>query len=334
MHNTHTTRNVCAYISANFIPGHEKISYGPLFSERTSARWSGLRTIFQSLLMSYDDAATLRDRFAHAREGVVEMFSHQRRPGQTYQGFVKARRRLTTAVAAPLQRHLQHQHQKLAGPFWQQDGWIPFAGDGSRFEMPRTKENEDAFGCAGRNKTGPQLLLTVLYHMGTGLPWAWQCGPGTDSERYHLRWMMDTLPPKALLVLDAGFTGYELMCDLDRCGIRFLIRAGANMTFLRDLGLEVEQRGDIVWLWPGTHRRRPPLRLRLIQLEVISPETGQVESMCLVTNVMDHHQLSDEQAEWFYQQRWGVEIYQSYYLHCHNVYYVSGLGLGCFSSAA
>ena len=309
MYYTQTTRNVCAYISARFIPGHEKISYGPLFSERTNGRWSGLRTGFQSLLMSYDDAATLQDRFAHAREGVVEMFFHQRRPGRSYQGFVKARRRLTAAHGKTLQRHLQEQHQKVAGSFWRVGGWIPFAADGSRFEMPRTEANENAFGCAGRDKTGPQLLLTVLYHMGTGLPWAWQCGPGTDAERNHLREMLETLPEKALLVLDAGFTGYELLCELDRCGIRFLIRAGANMTFLRNLGLEVKPQGEVVWLWPVKHRRQPPLCLRLIRRQVTSPETGQVESMCLVTNVRNRQELSDEQAGFFYQGRWGVEVF-------------------------
>ena len=67
---------------------------------------------------------------------------------------------------------------------------------------------------AGRKKTGPQLALTVLYHMGTGLPWAWRTGPGTDAERAHLRSMLATLPSGSLLVADAGFTGYDLLRTL------------------------------------------------------------------------------------------------------------------------
>ena len=258
--------------------------------------------------MSYDGAATLRDRFTHAREGVIEMFSHQRRPGRSYPGFVKARRRLTAQVEAPLPQHLREQHQTVAGSSWSRNGWIPFAGDGSRLEMPRTEANEIVFGCAGRDKTGPQLQLTVLYHLGTGLPWAWQSGPGTDSERHHLRAMLATLPENALLVLDAGFTGYELMCELDRRGIRFLIRVGANVTLLSQLGLEEEPQQDSVWLWPQAHRHQPPLCLRLIRRRTRSSETGALESMCLVTNVMDPQALSDEQAGEFFRDRWGVEV--------------------------
>jgi hypothetical protein len=120
--------------------------------------------------------------------------------------------------------------------------------------------------------------------------------------------MLATLPANALLVLDAGFTGYELMCELDRRGIRFLIRAGANMTFLRDLVLEVKSQSERVWLWPQAHRHQPPLCLRLIRRQTRSPETGALESMCLVTNVMDPQALSDEQAGEFFRDRWGVEV--------------------------
>ena len=72
-----------------------------------------------------------------------------------------------------LQRQLRHRPRSLAGPFWYRDGWVAFAADGTRVELPRTVANEKAFGCAGRDKTGPQLQLTSLYHLGTGLPWAW-----------------------------------------------------------------------------------------------------------------------------------------------------------------
>ena len=308
MYITQTTKSLCAYLSAGIVLGHEKISSGPLFSGSGNRRWNEWRTVFQSLLMSYDEAATLQDRFTHAREGVVEMFSHQRRPGRSYPGFVRARRRLTARIEAPLQCHLRKQHQPMAGSSWRRNGWIPFAADGSRVEMPRTEANEKAFGCAGRDRTGPQLQLTVLYHLGTGLPWAWQSGPGTDAERHHLRAMLTTLPENTLLVLDAGFTGYELMCELNRRGIRFLIRAGANMTFLRDLVLEVKSEPERVWLWPQAYRHQPPLGLRLIRRQARSSETGVLESMCLVTNVMDPQALSDEQAGEFFRDRWGVEV--------------------------
>jgi hypothetical protein len=66
---------------------------------------------------------------------------------------------------------------------------------------------------AGKRKpgTGPQRLLTMLFHLATGLPWAWQRGRGDESERGHLEAMASLLPIKTLLVADAGYVGYEML---------------------------------------------------------------------------------------------------------------------------
>lgn len=150
------------------------------------------------------------------------------------------------------------------------------------------------------------MALTVLYHMGTGLPWAWRTGPGTDAERGHLRSMLATLPPGALLVADAGFTGYDLLRIVSEHGLSFLIRVGANVTLLQELGLEVRVDGDTVWLWPLNKRDQRPLKLRLIRLKKDSGSPGE---MCLLTNVFDRERLPDETAAALYKKRWGVEVF-------------------------
>lgn len=261
--------------------------------------------------MVYESGVTLQDRFLNARQCLIEMFVSRRRPGRTYQGFIKAQNRLTLPQADRLQKHLQQEHRRIAGSSWKRFGWIPFACDGSRVEVPRTKANE-VLGCAGKKKTGPQLFVTTLYHMGTGLPWDWHIGAGTESERDHLRAMMATLPAGSLIVADAGFTGYNLLNDILSRGLSFLIRVGANVTLLTDLGFEVETDGDVVWLWPETKRRQKasPLKLRLIR---ISPKPNSKHAVYLLTNVFDRSRLSDESAGVLYRMRWGVEVfYRSY----------------------
>ena len=261
------------------------------------------------VLMAYDESATLSDRFDHARECLIEMAPGARRPGKTYQGFVKAMKRLPPGTLDRLQAHLRKQHQRIAGASWKRYGWVIVACDGSRVEVPRTARNEAAFGCAGRAKTGPQLGVTTLYHMGTGLPWAWKVGAGTDSERGQLRSMLDTLPDESLLVADAGFTGYDLMQTLNAQGTSFLIRVGSNVTLLTDLRLEVKTDGDVVWLWPRSKRDQPPMKLRLIRL----PHANGSDAMYLLTNVFDTERLSDTMAATLYEMRWGVEVfYRSY----------------------
>lgn len=304
------------YISAGIAFGHEDASHGPLFSALArldsglrgvvAVRWSLPFLVYQAVLMAYDSSATLQDRFAHARQTLIEMFPFRRRPGGTYQGFIKALKQLPAALVDRLDEHLRECHKRVAGKHWRRWGWIPFACDGSRVEVPRTQANEAAFGCAGRKKTGPQLALTALYHMGTGLPWARRTGPGTDAERGHLRSMLGTLPAGALLVADAGFTGFDLLRALLEQGLSFLIRVGANVTLLKDLGLEVAIDGDTVWLWPQNKRDEQPLKLRLIRLQRGSGSSGE---MCLLTNVFDRERLSDQTAATFYHMRWGVEVF-------------------------
>ena len=259
----------------------------------------------QMVLMAYDGAETLGDRFSHARQCLIEMAPNARRPGKTYQGYAKATKRLPPGTLDQLQAHLRKEHQRVAGARWKRYGWVILACDGSRVEVPRTARNEEAFGCAGRDKTGPQLGVTTLYHMGTGLPWAWQVGAGTDSERTQLRAMLDTLPAESLLVADAGFTGYDLLQTLNAQDTSFLIRVGANVSLLTQLGLEVESDGEVVWLWPKGKRDQPPMKLRLIRL---SHENGS-DAMFLLTNVFDTERLSDTRAATLYSMRWGVEVF-------------------------
>jgi hypothetical protein len=90
------------------------------------------------------------------------------------------------------------------GDAWRVMGWLVLAVDGSRFECPRTRENEEGLECAGREKTSPQIFQTTLQHVGTGLLWDMRLGPGTDSERRHLDQMLPGLPTQSLLTADAG----------------------------------------------------------------------------------------------------------------------------------
>lgn len=307
------------YKSASSALGHEALSHGPLFSalgqrqkqpERPMGRqWSLDMLHFTALLMIYAADEALQDRFKAARQCVIEMFRHRRRPGRTYQGFIKAQKRLSPEAVEYLKDHLRGQHRRVAGEFWERWGWVPFACDGSRVEVPRTARNQE-LGCAGRKKTGPQLFVTTLYHMGTGLPWDWHIGKGTESERNHLRVMLPKLPPSSLIVADAGFTGYALMQAMLEAGLSFLIRAGSNVSLLTDLGCEVGSDGQTVWLWPQHQRNTPPLQLRLLRLKRMD-RTGR--EICLLTNVFDHQRLPDEAAAILYRMRWGVELfYRSY----------------------
>jgi hypothetical protein len=309
--NEQKQQSSCAYISASACKSHEKISHGPFFSTFTKRkkRWSLRVIVYQAILMAFDNSSTLKDKFQNARQCLIEMFPNRRRPGKTYQGLARAILAIPESFREKIKKHLQEQHRKSAGDSWELFGWIPFAVDGSRVEVPRTKANQQAFGCAGKDKTGPQISLTTVYHMGTALPWDWAAGPGPESERTHLRSMLSSLPAGSLLVADAGFPGFDLFREILNHKLSFLIRVGSHVSLLTGLGVDYEKDDNIVWLWPRNKRNKPPLKLRLIRLKAKSENSGNDEYVYLLTNVLDSQLLSDEAAGRFYEMRWGVEVF-------------------------
>lgn len=279
----------------------------PLVAAKRSARWSPRMLVIAAILFTLDSGQTLAERFAAAYDGVSEIFKSRRRPGKDPQGFLRALCRKSTELLALVTRRLRRRVRLAAGrEHWRTGRWLAFGVDGSRFNCPRSRANDKKLGCAGKKKTGPQLLVTTVFHVGTGLVWDFRRGDGKSSERSHLLQMLDTLPKEAMLLADAGFTGYEHFTAITATGRHFLIRVGSNVTLLRKLGWCVELHDDIVHLWPDKIQRKqkqPPLTLRLI-----SCTDERNRRIHLLTNVLDPAELSDAEAIELYGKRWVVEV--------------------------
>jgi len=266
-------------------------------------RWTDRLLVVTAMLMSLQMASSLKDAFEACWHVVTGMYPTRRRAGHTYEGFIKAlqkhSQRLLSIVAAAMRKAVR----SVARSYWKMEGWVVMGVDGSRIECPRTAANEAAFGCAGKNKTTPQQFVTTLLHVGTGLLWDWRRGGGKEAERNHLRQMISTLPAKALLLADAGFTGYELLKEVLAGGRSFIIRAGGNVRLLTKLGFAVREHDGIVYLWPQAHRDQAPLVLRLVIVH-----DGR-RAVYLLTNVLEDSALSDHSVARMYRRRWGLEVF-------------------------
>ncbi|MFO0930328.1 MAG: IS4 family transposase [Gemmataceae bacterium] len=277
----------------------------PFFSSWTLRRglcWTPQRLVWLAILLVWSAEQTLADRFDAAVRLLRDWFPRWSL-GDSYTGFSAALGRWSDTLQPAVAARLRQQMARLPGRRLRH-GWPAFAVDGSRVECPRTAANQAAFGCAGKKRTAPQLFLTTLWDLGTGLPWDYRIGPGTASERRHLESMLADLPAGALVVADAGFVGYDLCQRILASGRSFLLRVGANIQLLRELGAVVDEDEATVYLWPGNRRCQPPLVLRLIVLP--GDKKGKVY---LLTNVRDEAALSDTAAAELYRLRWGVEVF-------------------------
>jgi hypothetical protein len=254
--------------------------------------------------MSWDDRASLAHRWEESRQTLGQLYPSRRRVGTTYQGFVKMLRRWSPRLLTKLELHWRALTQSLAGTCWTIEGWLVFGVDGTKIDLCRTPALERSFRTTGKPGGGPQALVTCLLHLGSGVMWGYRLGPVDASERGQLLHLLPLLPAGSLLVADAGFVGYGMLQRLDASGRCFLIRAGANVKLLRNLGWVIQTHGDDVYLWPDARRRagQRPLALRLIRIQGV-----QGRWMSLLTNVLDEARLSDRQAGLFYRLRWGLE---------------------------
>ena len=268
-------------------------------------RWTPRYLVIMALLMSCLGVELLVDRFHTARGALIKMYPTRRRPGSSYAGFVNALSRLSKSIQEELMEHLRDETRRIARERWRIDGWLVFGGDGSRFDKTRTTANKEAFGRGGREKTGPQQFVTTLFHVATGLPWCWQAGNADASERDQLREMLHTLPSEAMLLLDAGYSGYDLLKTILKLGHSFIIRVGANVRLMEGLGWHYREENGIVYLWPDKERRKrnAPLTLRLVT--VIDKKGRQ---MHLLTSVLDRSKLRDGAVGRMYRLRWEIEL--------------------------
>lgn len=259
--------------------------------------------------MSWDEGQTLGVRWDHACTAAHQLHGHWKL-GESYSGFTQALLRETPRMLPALQQRFRQAMQAFPQRYWTCAGWAAFAVDGTRQEAPHTAANEADLGCAGKEKTAPQVFITTVWHLGLGLPWDFRVGPGTDSERHHASEMVEQLPPRALLVADAGFVGYALCRQVLRSGRSFLLRVGGNIRLLKELGYYQRERGDIVYLWPTKRQfgaRHKPLVLRLIRLR------QRKQIVYLITDVLDQRELSNAQAKRLYRMRWDEEVYHRSY---------------------
>lgn len=291
---------------------------------RDDCRWLPSQLAATALLWAWSDEQTLGERFFAARRIADYLYQPQREFAGSSQAFLKMLVRWTTLIVAVVQAALRRRMEETRSGSWTICNFIVFGVDGSRIELPRTKSHE-ATNSPARDKKGrklkrnrrqkprtvahtkkantPQMWLTLLWHAGTGLPWAWRTGPTGSSEREHWLQMLAELPLSALIAADAGFVRYEYLRAVIDSGRNVLIRVGSNVRLLRKLGWAKESAGT-VYLWPdrAAEKNQPPLVLRLVVAR------GGKSPVYLLTNVLPKR-LSDAQVIEVYRRRWGIELY-------------------------
>ena len=257
------------------------------------------------------DGRTLDARMDIATPAVQRFFSATP-PIQTRQGLVQALSTCGDALAARLNTGILDRLRGLTG-CWTTAGRPTFAVDGSNFTAPRTAANQAAFAAsssdagyatkaAAAKARTVQVMVSVFWHIGSGLPVSWELAPSRGERALALARLAE-LPPNARIVADAEYVGYAFWSAIIDSGRTFVVRVGANVRLLADLERRRGQPRPRVPAWPQDARRAglPPIPLRLIPVRFKNSRT-----IWLLTNEFD---LDPRRAQELYAARWGIEVF-------------------------
>jgi hypothetical protein len=279
--------------------------------KKRSPCWDLHPLLMVLLLMTWTTGDTEAERFATARAFYVACHQHDKRPGQTLQGFKQALAKVPLpvvhALLAAVRRCLCHAFYR----YWRSHGFVVMACDGSRQECPRSAELEKRLPTAGKKGSAPTLFITALVLLPAGLLWAWRVGPGSSSEHAHLRQMLALLPRRTLLVADAFYQGYQLYAAMLQAKVSFLVRLSSRSRLYTEQRVPLARfREGLVWYWPeqAQDKGQPPLRLRLVRVR-----GRRKQDVWLLTNVLDRQRLDRQRLAEIYRWRWHIEgVFRTY----------------------
>ena len=296
--------------------------------------WTAVGLIRLAVFWVWSSESSLVDGAKDAIRCVTRIFGTAEL--SSYQAITNALKRYSDQLVPIIWDRLQGLMKRCDEANFRVGLWLALAVDGSRVGVPRTLKNEQRF-CkpvsnrkkrkkskkrgrhAKRTKpathkkkhydpqpVGPQMWLTMIWHIGQQLPWCWQAGPSYSSERQHVMDMLEkrVFPEYTLFCGDAGFVGYDFWRAIHDRDYHFLMRVGGNVRLLKKLGY-FRERDGIVYSWPDAamKKKQPPLVLRLLHFK-----DSRGGNLYLVTNVLDEKQLSNRQASTIFRQRWGIEV--------------------------
>src|SRR5262245_8709165 len=259
------------------------------------------------------------------RDAVTRIIAHRAASGQATcspnnASYCNARGRLPTAVLGTLAKRTARELQAAAAEEWKWNGRSVFIADGSHVSMPDTPANQAAYPQPPTQQPGvgfPLARVVVLLSLATGachdLAMAPYEGKGS-GETTLLRAMYGSLRPGDVVLADALFDNYFLICELRRRGIDVVARAQYER-----VGGQVLRDGpdDETLLWRRPHKphgmtgaqyRLYPEVLLMRQVTVDARDKeNRTERFEVVTTILDAS-IDGAQIGDLYERRWEGEV--------------------------
>ena len=234
--------------------------------------------------------------------------------------YYTARSRLLTSVLSTLARRTAQDLQANAADKWKWNSRSVFIVDGSSVSMPDTSENQVVYPQPPNQKPGlgfPLARIAVLLSLATGachdLAIAPYQGKGTGETNIFRR-MYDTLQAGDVVLADALFDDYFIVCELCRRNIDIVARAQYERVGSRTAASRPDGDETLVWQRPnkprgmtGDQYRTYPRELVMRQVAVDARDkNNRAKQFKVVTTILDIS-IDGKQIGDLFERRWGVD---------------------------
>jgi hypothetical protein len=183
------------------------------------------------------------------------------------------------------------------------NNYFIYAVDGSKIALPVDRFGRllEHYGTVGRGSTSPTAQASILYDVLNDLIIDASIEPIETDERSlalrHInRFKELNIHDQALMIFDRGYPSFELIAELEKQGIKFVMRVK------KKFNLEIDaQVADDAEVWHYNKDKTEKVKVRVIKVKL---DSGEIET--LITNLFDEN-LKPSDFKTLYFLRWPIE---------------------------
>ena len=217
--------------------------------------------------------------------------------------FCQARKKLEPEFVRSVLHHVADSFEDMHGSAFRWNGHRLLAVDGMKASVQRSAKLRDEFG-GPEGGHCPQMLLSTLYDVLSGVPQDITVAPTHSCERAELKRMLPRVRPGDILLLDRGYPSFLIFRELLKRSIHFVIRMPTSQTFSRvERFVSSEKTDETIVLEPPGDL---PCGLSPVTVRVVNLAGPDEEPFVLLTDLLDPA-ISAEDLDDLYHLRWKVE---------------------------
>ncbi len=237
--------------------------------------------------------------------------------------YCRARAKLSQPVIKRLTMDVARGCEREVSDAWLWHGRHVKLVDGTTVSMPDTPQNQEAFPQPSSQEPGvgcPMARMVVLMSLATAMLCGMQFGPYAGKETGEtalLRKLFDQLDSGDIILADRYYCSYFMMAMLMQLGVDVVARLHQCRKVDTPKGQRLGQGDYLVqwtrpakpdWMDQATYETMPPsITLRQLQVKVHQPGF-RVESLMVVTTLIDAKKYTQQDIAELYHKRWLVEL--------------------------